>query len=60
MHIYNTYCCLVRIIPYEEVCGNLMISQQLEPICQPINNTFCMELHYNIPFTFTYLLAHLL
>ena len=36
---------------YEEVCGNLMIFQQLEPICQPINNTFCMEftqLHYNI------------
>ena len=37
-----------------------MISQQLESICQPINNTFCMELHYNIPYLFTYLLAHLL
>ena len=30
-------------VSYEEVCGNLMISQQLEPICQPINNTFCMQ-----------------
>ena len=49
----------VPSITYEEVCRNLMISQQLELICQPINNTFCMELHYNIPFTFTYLLAHL-
>ena len=34
---------------YQEVCGNLMIYQQLEPICQPINCTFYMELYYNIP-----------
>ena len=33
----------VVLLAYEEVCGNLMIFQQLEPICQPINNTFCME-----------------
>ena len=26
-----------------------MIYQQLEPICQPINCTFYMELYYNIP-----------
>ena len=32
-----------------------MIFQQLEPICQLINNTFYMELYYNIPFTYLYL-----
>ena len=60
--IYTTFSCknTRRSVAYEEVCGNLMIFQQLEPICQPINSTFYMELYYNITFTFTYLLAHLL
>ena len=30
---------------YEELCRNLMIFQQLEPICQLINSTFYMEFH---------------
>ena len=39
--IIEVVCCLY--MQHNEVCGNLIIFQQLEPICQPINNTFCME-----------------